>query len=116
MSTNYAADNGSLLCMKIPKTKHNTGRTFLVEDITRDGVNMLEIYRKYVSLRKPDTPHDRLFVCYRNGKCTSQSVGINAFGRIPVEIAKYLGLNPDGYTVHCFKRTAVTLRKIGQII
>lgn len=115
MDTNYVKDTGSVMFVQIPMTKHTVARTFTIEDRTNDGLNMLEIYRKYACLRRPMTPHDRLFVCYRNGHCRLQAVGINAFGRIPIEIAKYLGLDPEGYTVHCFKRTAANLRKTGQI-
>jgi hypothetical protein len=51
------------------------------------------------------TKHERLFVFYRNGKCSTQPVGINTFGKIPSDIAKYLGLtNPHEYSGHTFRR------------
>lgn len=113
MSTKYVEDTGSLLLVRMPKTKQSVARTFIIENKTTDGVNMFDICRKYFSLRNAFTPHDRLFVFYRNGRCTNQTVGLNCFGRIPAEIAKYLGLDPKGYTGHSFKKSAknIKLRK-----
>lgn len=110
MSIKYVEDAGSMLVVKIPKTRDSKAQTFTIDDKMIDGVNLVEVYRKYVSLRDFFTAHDRLFVLYQYGQCYKQPVGINKIGKIPGEIAKYLGLDPRGFTGHSFKRTAVKLR------
>jgi integrase len=105
MSTKDIEDTGSILVVKIPDTKTNKPRTFVIDGRDHDIKNMVEIYRRYVSLRPSHTKHERLFVFYRNGKCSTQPVGINTFGKIPSDIAKYLGLtNPHEYSGHTFRR------------
>jgi hypothetical protein len=65
-----------------------------------------KIWLKFIEdIRPSHTKHERLFVFYRNGKCSTQPVGINTFGKIPSDIAKYLGLtNPHEYSGHTFRR------------
>lgn len=51
-----------------------------------------------------------LFLNCQNGKCTTQVVGKNKFGKMPEQIAQYLGLpNRKEYTGHSFRRTSATL-------
>ncbi|KAJ8974131.1 hypothetical protein NQ317_005344 [Molorchus minor] len=89
-------DVGSSLITKIP-------RIFVVTDVG----NMLELFRKYLSLRPPHVKHKRLFLYYKAGKCSSQPVGKNTMGKIPTS---YLKL-PDVacYTGHCLRRSSATL-------
>lgn len=50
------------------------------------------------------------FLNYQNGKCTKQPVGINKFGTMAKDIAKFLQLpNPELYTGHCFRRSSATI-------
>lgn len=108
MTTDDVEDAGSILIINIPQSKTNKPRSFVVNG--NGELNMVEIYRKYASLRSPATPHNRLFVKYIKGKCTVQAVGVNTFGKIPSQIARYLGLtNPAEYTGHCFRRSSATL-------
>ncbi|KAJ8984761.1 hypothetical protein NQ317_012124 [Molorchus minor] len=86
-----------------------------IEDIPRifvvtDVGNMLEFFRKYLSLRLPHVKHKRLFLYYKAGKCSSQPVGKNTMGKIPSVVASYLKL-PDVacYTGHCLRRSSATL-------
>ncbi|KAJ8974673.1 hypothetical protein NQ317_018511, partial [Molorchus minor] len=87
-------DVGSSLIVKIPNTKTIRGggraRIFVVTDVG----NMLELFRKYLSLRPSHVKHKRLFLYYKAGKC----------------IASYLEL-PDVacYTGHCLRRSSATL-------
>ncbi|KAJ8984181.1 hypothetical protein NQ317_011090 [Molorchus minor] len=83
-------DGGSSLIVKIPNTKTKIPRIFVVTDVG----NMLELFRKYLSLRK----------------CSSQPVGKNTMGKIPSVVASYLKL-PDVacYTGHCLRRSSATL-------
>ncbi|KAJ8974496.1 hypothetical protein NQ317_019454, partial [Molorchus minor] len=86
-----------------------------IEDIPRifvvtDVGNMLELFRKYLSLRPPHVKHKRLFLYYKAGKCSSQPVGKNTMGKIPSVVASYLKL-PDVacYTGHCLRRSSAAL-------
>lgn len=110
MSVGDVQDIDNMLIVRIPTSKTNKPRTFIIDRKTRDLENMVEIYRKYSTLRSPATKHDRLFVNYRNGKCSVQPIGINTFGKIPSEIARYLGLpNAHEYTGHSFRRSSATM-------
>lgn len=110
MSIDDVEDVGNMLIVKIPTSKTNKPRCFIIGTETRDMKNMVEIYRKYVSLRSPATAHNRLFVSYNNGKCSVQPIGINTFGKIPSQIASYLKLlNPHEYTGHSFRRSSTTI-------
>ncbi|KAJ8978047.1 hypothetical protein NQ317_017592, partial [Molorchus minor] len=76
-------DVGSSLIVKIPNTKTKIPRIFVVTDVG----NMLELFRKYLSLRPPHVKHKRLFLYYKAGKCSSQPVGKNTMGKIPSVVA-----------------------------
>ncbi|RZC42331.1 hypothetical protein BDFB_012221, partial [Asbolus verrucosus] len=52
MSIDDIQDKGSILIVKIPDSKTRIQRTFVVEGETSSGLNIVEIYRKYVALRK----------------------------------------------------------------
>ncbi|KAJ8984203.1 hypothetical protein NQ317_011112 [Molorchus minor] len=99
-------DVGSSLIVKIPNTKTKIPRIFVVTDVG----NMLELFRKYLSLRPPHVKHKRLFLYYKAGKCSSQPVGKNTMGKIPNVVASYLKL-PDVacYTGHRLRRSSATL-------
>ncbi|KAJ8979849.1 hypothetical protein NQ317_007614, partial [Molorchus minor] len=73
-------------------------RIFVVTDVG----NMLELFRKYLSLPPPHVKHKRLFLYYKAGKCSSQPVGKNTMGKIPSVVASYLKLPDEAcYTGHC---------------
>ncbi|KAJ8980782.1 hypothetical protein NQ317_019447, partial [Molorchus minor] len=57
-------DVGSSLIVKIPNTKTKIPRIFVATDVG----NMLELFRKYLSLRPPHVKHKRLFLYYKAGK------------------------------------------------
>ncbi|KAF7996358.1 hypothetical protein HCN44_001990 [Aphidius gifuensis] len=60
-------------------------------------------YEKYRLIRcaAPRGASREFFLSYKDGKCTRQPIGVNKFGRMPKEIAIFLGLdNPDEYTGH----------------
>ncbi|KAJ8975608.1 hypothetical protein NQ317_009289 [Molorchus minor] len=99
-------DVGSSLIVKIPNTKTKIPRIFVVTDVG----NMLELFRKYLSLRPPHVKHKRLFCTTKAEKCSSQPVGKNTMGKIPSVVASYLKL-PDVacYTGHCLRRSSATL-------
>lgn len=94
-----------MLVVKIPDSKTHIERTFVVI-----GQENLILYRKYLSLRPSHTPHNRLFINYKKGKCSIQPVGIHSFGILGLRIAEFLKLpNPKNYTGHCLRRTSATL-------
>lgn len=103
-------DVGSALIVRINNTKNKVDRTFTVLNNDDYEVNFLEIFRSYVALRPPHAGHRRLFLYYKNGKCTSQVVGKNTLGNTPKMIAKFLKLvDPFSYMGHCFRRSSATL-------
>lgn len=105
MTLNDIEDKDTILIVKIPITKTNTTRTFIVNS-ERD----LQLYRNYLQLRPPHINHKRLFIFFRNGKCSTQVVGLHSVGKAPSKIASYLKLeNPGEFTGHCFRRSSATL-------
>lgn len=53
-----------------------------------------DIVRKYIQLRPPHIMTNRLFIHYREGKCSGKHIGRKAIVKMPQLIAQYLGL-PD---------------------
>jgi integrase len=111
--TNVTVDDietsNSSLIIKIPKTKTKIPRVFVVTNI-EGKVDFIGLFRKYADLRPSNVSHRRFFIFYKGGKCTSQPVGKNTFGKIPSIIATYLDLpNPSMYTGHCLRRSSATL-------
>lgn len=103
LSTKNITDEGDFVIIKIVETKTHHNREFTI-------THHLNIFRKYSALRTESTKHDRFFVNYRNGKCSSQPVGINTIGGIPKVIAEYLNLkDPHLYTGHCFRRSSASI-------
>ena len=73
-------------------------------------VNPIVIYRKYSSLRPKQSPHKSFFIFYRNGRCSTQPVGIHTLSKIPCKIAEYLKLPiSKEYTGHALRRTSASL-------
>lgn len=102
-------DQNNILIVHIPDSKTNKPRRFVVVD-EGDSEKNLAMYRRYVELRPSHTPHRRLFLNYKQGKCTIQAVGLHSFGKFPCKIATYLGLpRPLEYTGHCMRRSSATL-------
>ncbi|KAJ8914726.1 hypothetical protein NQ315_017436 [Exocentrus adspersus] len=100
---------GNLVVVKITDSKNHSARSFVISAEVNNG-KFLELYRKYANLRPSSvTSHRRFFIKYTKGKCSVQCIGINSIGKIPSEIAAYLGLpNPERYTGHIFRRSSAT--------
>lgn len=108
MLVTHVEDRKSVFVVNVPETKTDKKRVFTIVD--EDEMNSLKLIRDYMSLRPRGCSEKRLFLTYRQGRCTVQPVGKNTFGKIPFIIAKYLGLSdPDKYTGHCLRRTSATL-------
>ncbi|KAJ8967675.1 hypothetical protein NQ317_001330 [Molorchus minor] len=88
-------DVGSSLIVKIPNTKTKIPRIFVVTDVG----NMLELFRKYLSLRPPHVKHKRLF-------CTTKQENVvrSQLARIPWD--KWPLLADAGVDITTIKRHA----------
>lgn len=96
-------DIGSVAVFKLKNTKNKSSRSFHINGL------FYQIYEKYVKLR-PQTTQKRLFLNYKNGKCTQQVVGINKIGKVPQTVAKFLKLkSPELYTGHSLRRSSATI-------
>jgi hypothetical protein len=69
-------DQDNILIVHIPDSKRKKPRRFVIVD---EG--NLALYRRNVALHPVRTPHRRLFVNYKQGKCSIQSVGLHSFGK-----------------------------------
>jgi integrase len=104
LTVNDIEDKGDMLLVKIPKTKNDKPRSFVVTD------NFYHIYKKYAILRPNNVSTTRFFLNYRDGRCSQQVIGINTFGSMPKTVALFLKLkDPESYTGHTFRRTSATL-------
>lgn len=110
LSVNDVTDLGNVILVNIKNTKNQIERNFVVKNSDKNAINFIELCKKYMALRKPETAHSRFFVRYVNKQCTTQSIGKNTFGKLPQQIAEFLNL-PDSslYTGHCFRRTSASL-------
>lgn len=108
MSTDDVEMLESKIVVTIPDSKTHKKRFFAV--LSEGDINPVALFKKYIALRPRHVTHKRLFISYRNGKCTIQPCGINFFSKIPKKIASYLKLeNPAMYTGHCIRRSSATL-------
>ena len=73
----------------IPNTKTKVCREFAITTGAFDGINCIEIIKKYSLLRPSNVKHNRFFVIYSRKKCRVQSVGINTFENFPKTIAQF---------------------------
>ncbi|XP_031331917.1 uncharacterized protein LOC116162438 [Photinus pyralis] len=109
LTTHNVNDMGSSFIITLPFTKNKTSRTFVITG-NIDGTDFLHLIRKYAALRPETIQHQRFFIFYKNGKCTTQPVGKNTLGKVPSTIASFLKLpNPQLYTGHCLRRSSTTL-------
>ncbi|KAJ8910454.1 hypothetical protein NQ315_008866 [Exocentrus adspersus] len=81
--------------------KNNVDRNFIINNSNKNGIDLIEVCRKYMALRKPETTHSRFFV--RHWKKT-------LLEKYHKKVAEYLNLpNSTLYTGHCFRRTSASL-------
>jgi hypothetical protein len=72
-------DLKTALIVNIRESKTKIQRIFTIVDHPGRPSN-IELYRRFIALRPPHIDHCRLFIFYKNGKCTVQVVGKNTFG------------------------------------
>lgn len=98
-------DTGTMLVVTLRDSHTKKKRLFTVTS----ECNGIGLYRKYLKLRPPNISHGRLFVYFKNGRCTMSPVGVHSFVRMPCRIAEFLELdNPKNYTGHCIRRTSIS--------
>lgn len=111
MTVDDIQDLGSTILVKIPFTKNKCERVFTINSTgnTSTSYDPIDMFRRYVAFRPKDIKHNRLFIFYKNFKCTVQPIGLHTMGKIPAKIAQYLGLEDSAlYTGHCFRRCSAT--------
>lgn len=109
LRVNDIEDTNRVIIVTLKDTNNKVLRKFVIteDDTPFKGCTL---YRKYAALRPPGLENQRVFVDYRNGKCTRQFVGIHKIGGVPKKIAEFLNLeNPEAYTGHSFKRSAASM-------
>jgi integrase len=110
LKVNDVEDLGEFMKIMLPITKTKVPREFTVTKGHFKDLNLVDMVRKYATLRPSHTPHARFFINYKKGRCTVQPVGINTFGGLPSKIANFLELpSAKEYTGHCFRRTSASL-------
>lgn len=101
ITINDIKDHNDLYLVTVRGTGTNLTRSFTI-----DG-DFYKTVQKYLDMRPNNVHTDRAFLNYQNGKCTTQVIGKNKFGRMPKEIAKFLNLpDSDSYTGHSFRKTS----------
>lgn len=75
LTVNDIEDTGSILVVTLRDTKTQKRRIFTITT----EINGYQLYHKYFRLRPTNINHRRFFLCYKNGKCSVQPVGINTF-------------------------------------
>ncbi|CAH1381903.1 unnamed protein product [Tenebrio molitor] len=76
LTTKEIEDLGSAILIRLTETKTKVSRRFT---IIQNEQNFLGLFRKYFVLQPPHTKHNRFFIFYKNGKCSTQPVGRNTF-------------------------------------
>ncbi|KAJ8974241.1 hypothetical protein NQ317_016737 [Molorchus minor] len=87
---------GDFFLITVRNTKNKVDRIFTIKN-SENSIDIVKIFRKYVTLRKIETPHSKFFIQYINRECTKRQVGKNMFE------------NATSYTGHCFRRTSTSL-------
>lgn len=102
-------DEGLFLRIRIPNAKTKIFREFVITPGDIDGLNLVEIVKRYAELRPERCMQDRFFLACRGGKCSRQPIGINAIGSVPAVVAQFLNLpDPNDYTGHSFRKSSLT--------
>ncbi|KAJ8970961.1 hypothetical protein NQ317_014602 [Molorchus minor] len=88
LEVNDVRDMGDFFLIAIRNTKNKVDRNFVIKN-SENSIDIVKIFRKYVALRKIETPHSKFFVQYINRECTKRPVGKNMFGIFPQKIAAF---------------------------
>lgn len=106
LSIKDVTDDGKLVKIAIRNSK--VDREFVITEGNMKSVNMLSIFRKYLSLLRLLRNVNRFFVGYHDGKCNIRPVGVNTVGAMPKQVAKYLCLQSiESYTARSFRESSI---------
>lgn len=104
MSTDDIDYKEDTILVRVPKTKTNVARLFVITD-----AHWLHLIKKYANLRPIGIVTKRFFLMYRDGRCAKSPIGINKISQVPCMIANFLNLdNAEQYTGHCFRRSSAS--------
>lgn len=84
MKTEHVQIQGDILLVNVFDTKTKDDRSFVISGQFRD------IVLKYMAMRPPHVTHDRFFINFLQGKCTTQAIGKHKFSGMPRRIAAFL--------------------------
>lgn len=96
--------------VKVPDTKTNIRRSFVVSNDAESTIPYVQLLKKYIDARPKNAQDSRLFYRYDKGRCVNQVIGKHTICKVPRNIAKFLKLKDEKlYTGHSFRRTSATL-------
>ncbi|KAJ6639300.1 hypothetical protein Bhyg_04269 [Pseudolycoriella hygida] len=81
----HVKDTGSEIVVRIPESKTYTAKLFPILSKTS-----VEIIRRYIALRPPNSPTDRFFILQRGNRCFGQPIGKNTIAQMPRKVAAFL--------------------------
>ncbi|KAJ6634976.1 hypothetical protein Bhyg_13558 [Pseudolycoriella hygida] len=77
----HVKDTGSEIVVRIPESKTYTAKLFPILSKTS-----VEIIRRYIALRPPNSPTDRFFILQRGNRCFGQPIGKNTIAQMPRKV------------------------------
>ncbi|KAJ8911847.1 hypothetical protein NQ315_003325 [Exocentrus adspersus] len=97
-------DMDHALLVNVRNTKNNVDRNFIINNSNKNGIDLIEVCRKYMALRKPETTHSRFFVRYEKSQCTVQAIGKNTFWKNTTKKLSASLLADSGASIDVLKR------------
>ncbi|KAJ8909806.1 hypothetical protein NQ315_013326 [Exocentrus adspersus] len=74
-------DMDHALLVNVRNTKNNVDRNFIINNSNKNGIDLIEVCRKYMALRKPETTHSRFFVRTSASLLTDSGASIDVLKR-----------------------------------
>ena len=74
-----------------------------------DNFTCIEILNGYLQYFNVDQRKGRFLRYFQDGKGTDRNIGKHKVAEYPKKVAEFLGLSPEGYTGHCWRRTTATI-------
>jgi hypothetical protein len=98
---------GEICFVTVQRKKHGgslKASTFAITDPV-----CVSIIRQYCDFFTESERTGRLFRYLNSGRSTNRPIGKNKLSKYPQDVAKFLGLDPTGYSGHCWRRTGATI-------
>jgi hypothetical protein len=74
LKVNDVEDLGEFMKIMLPITKTKVPHEFTVTKGYFKDLNLVDMVRKYATLRPYHTPHARFFINYKKGRCTIAAI------------------------------------------